>query len=349
MRTSCKWLLLCLLIVDTVACAAPSSAAAAQAVSDATGAALQANAARAIQRLDEVPAGEFSGDDRAFRKCMLERFGRTSKTPRVPKLKDSFARKTLAAYQAYWYAALLQPSARDNAEVKLRAALQRLLDLGDLADMDAIEPVLAERLQKSGYYSLQGLTGPLRELMLWSKQENRQVRVDLPEGAHTTTVMVLDDFASLGWSAFATCERRSTGGWATSDALFAVRPRYASMEGEEFRVSFLGHETQHFADFKRFPGLASWELEYRAKLTELALADTSRAKVLRKFTEDQGDDPESPHAYANKRVLSALGKRLGLSPGIALDTVEVSRLQAAAVEELRQDSARREASAPVSR
>ena len=152
---------------------------------------------------------------------------------------------------------------------------------------------------------------------------------------------MLDNFSSLGWSDFATCGRRGTGGWATSEALFAVRPRYASIETEEFRVTFLGHETQHFADYARFPGLPQWELEYRAKLTELALATETRARVLRKFTEDQGDDPASPHAYANKLVLVALRERLGLPAGTPLDAVAVPALQGAAVEELRADSRRR--------
>jgi hypothetical protein len=227
----------------------------------------------------------------------------------------------------------------------LLAEVRRLLDRNDVADLDAIEPLLAARLRQSGYYSLQGMTGPLRELMLWSAQETREMRVELPEETHTTKVVVLDDFSSLGWSDFATCGRRGTGGWATADALFAVRPRYANIDGEEFRVTFLGHETQHFADYARFPDLVQWQLEYRAKLTELALASESRARVLRKLTEDQGDNPESAHAYANKRVLAALRKRLGLPSGTPLDVVDVKTLQASAVEELRADSRRRAESA----
>lgn len=106
-------------------------------------------------------------------------------------------------------------------------------------------------------------------------------------------------------------------------------------------MSFLGHETQHFADLASFPDLASWELEYRAKLVELAQANATRAKVLRKFTEDRGDDPGSPHAYANQRVLRELARRLAPPAGVALDTVAVPTLQAAAAEELRADTRRR--------
>ena len=336
-----RWILFTLVAAETAAGAAPSSPAAVQAAADATGAALQANAARAMKRLRAVPASAFNGPEKEFRDCMEQRFGQKTWRRPASALSDVFARRALAIYQVYWRAALVQPAARKNSEATLLVALQQLLSRDDLADMDALEPVLAERLHQAGYYSLQGMTGPLRELMLWSKQDTREIRVELPEGAHTTKVMLLDDFSSLGWSDFATCHRRGTGGWATNDALFAVRPRYANIEGEEFRVTFLGHETQHFADYRRFPGLPQWELEYRAKLTELALAVETRSKVLRKFTEDQGDDPESPHAYANKRVLVALRLRLALPADAPLDTVGVAVLQAAAVEELREDSRRR--------
>jgi hypothetical protein len=327
---------------EAVAGAPPSSPAAMQAVADATGAALQADAARAISRLREVPAGSFDGPEKEFRSCMEQRFGASRWRPPAPRPSDPLARRVLRAYQVYWRAALLQSSARPTAEAVLFVTLQRLLGRDDLADVDALEQELATRLRQSGNYSLQGMTGPLRELMLWSKQETREVRVELPEGAHTTKVMLLDDFSSLGWSDFATCHRRGTGGWATTDALFAVRPRYANLEDETFRVSFLGHETQHFADYGRFPGLPQWELEYRAKLTELALADETRSNVLRKLTEDQGDDPATPHAYANKRVLAALRQRLALPADAPLDATGVSTLQSAAAAELRADSKRRE-------
>jgi hypothetical protein len=340
-----RWILLTLMIAETSAGAGPSSPAAAQAVADATGAALQADAGRALSFLRAVQASAFEGLDKDFRDCLERRFGVKTWRPPPSALSDDFARRTLAAYQAYWHAALLEPDTRRKAEASLLAELRRLLQRDDVADMDALEPLLAGRLRQSGYYSLQGLTGPLRELMLWSAQETQEMRVELPEGSHTTKVVVLDDFSSLGWSDFATCGRRGTGGWATTDALFAVRPRYANIDGEEFRVTFLGHETQHFADYARYPGLVQWQLEYRAKLTELALASETRARVLRKLTEDQGDNPESAHAYANKRVLAALRERLGLPAGTPLDAVDVPTLQAAAVEELRADSRRRTESA----
>src|SRR4029077_9164441 len=65
-----------------------------------------------------------------------------------------------------------------------------------------------------------------------------------------------------------------TDGWATAMTLYAVRSAY-DIESESFRVSYLAHEAQHFADYGRFPKLARPEREYRAKLTELAEAQAT--------------------------------------------------------------------------
>ena len=219
--------------------------------------------------------------------------------------------------------------------------MRQLLGASKDADLDALEPTLSKALEEEGLYSLQGQTGLLRELMIWSKQEQRIMQASLPEGAHSVTVMLLDGFKSLGWGAYATCDRASTGGWATESALFAVVPKYESLDAEEFRVTFLGHEGQHFADKTRLKKLKSWELEYRAKLTELAQANVTRTKVLGKFFTDQGDDPASPHSYANRQVLMALVQKLRLGSADELSSADVPAVQAAAVELLREDSARR--------
>jgi hypothetical protein len=325
-----------------------STPAAAEAVADATGAALQADMPRALAALHRVRAEEFTGADHAFRAAMLDRF-RPEADERLPVVPmEPVARELLSTYRAYWRAALARPDAREDEGANLAVALQRLLQCDGEADMDAIEPFVAARFRHAGFHSLQGCTGPLRELMVWARQDERAYRVDLPDGAHTTRVLLLDDFASLGWGDYVTCGRRGAGGWATGDALYAVVPRYQSLDGEEFRVTFLGHETQHFSDLARFPGIPQWKLEYRAKLVEVAQARETRAKILTKFTEDQGDDPASPHAYANKRVLAALTRSLGLPSDAELGAVDVARLQAAAASELQEDTRRRRTIRPAS-
>ncbi|HEY6661597.1 MAG TPA: hypothetical protein VIZ66_01615, partial [Sphingomicrobium sp.] len=260
-----------------------AAAAAAQspaAISDALGAALQADSTRALTLLDGLDPGSLSSKDQATVICMRQRLGPTA--PAVETAKGITGR-ALAIYRGYWVAAMARPQAREAEEGKLADALRALLGAPGGTDMNALEPILAKAIEADGYHSLEGRTGLLRELMVWSKQDSRTMRVVLPEGEREVRVELLDGFTSFGWSNYATCGRASTGGWTTDDALFAVVPRYASLDGEEFRVSFLGHEAQHFADKARFKDLKAWELEYRAKLTELAQAKETRAKVLDKF------------------------------------------------------------------
>lgn len=108
----------------------------------------------------------------------------------------------------------------------------------------------------------------------------------------------------------------------------------SNVPGEHFRgnVTFLGHEAQHFAYLKRWPAMAPWLLEYRAKLVELAGADTTLQDVLRRFYESQGDDATNqPHAFANRKVIADLGARLGSDGQLAdLRKIDSTALRAAA-------------------
>jgi hypothetical protein len=109
-------------------------------------------------------------------------------------------------------------------------------------------------------------------------------------------------------------------------------------------VSLLAHEAQHFSDKQRAWKLADWELEYRAKLTELALADQTSRKLLQAFEQNLGDDQSVPHSYANKRVLAAIVQRLHSPSGSPpeLEKLPLHALQAAARDTLIADTNRRQ-------
>ena len=307
------------------------------------GAALQADEVKALAALDGVDLSSLPARNQAAAKCMRERFGPNSRP--TPAATNSLADRALAIYRVYWHTAMTHPDRRSAEEQRLETRLQQLLGAPKQAKLDALEPMLSDALKKEGVYSLQGRTGLLRELMIWTKQDDKLMQVALPEGEHDVKVELLDGFKSFGWGEYATCGRASTGGWATDEALFAVVSKYPSLDHEEFRVTFLGHEAQHFADKAQFKELKPWELEYRAKLTELAQANETRAKVLDKFISDQGDDPASPHSYANKRLLDEMVRKLSLSGAKELSTADVGRVQSAAVELLHEDTARRRATA----
>lgn len=329
-----RWVAFILLAISSDAVGAPADD-----VGQALGAALQADMPRALQLTKDIDPAKLSDKQRQFVTCIRQRFASARFRPTGG---TGFAGRALGIYQRYWYASVMQPKTRDAQEHRLEVELGRLLHAKTGAKLDSLEPILAKRLEANGWHSLEGRTGLLRELMIWGKQDEKFVPVDLPDGQYRAKVEYLDGFKSFGWSHYATCGRAATGGWATEEALFAVVPRYESLDSEEFRVSFLGHETQHFSDKARFKDLQSWELEYRAKLVELAFADTTRSKVLSKFVDDQGTDPASPHSYANRAVLSELVKRLQLSSANELFTVDLARLHAAARETLLDDSRRRQ-------
>jgi hypothetical protein len=308
----------------------------------ATGAILRGDAEQALAALEGVPEEEFSPKDASFRACMFARFDRAAPPRLIDDVDDAFVRDVLRAYRDYWWRALKAPERRAAQTEALERRLRDLL--GEAArsapDFDALEPVLTKTLEARGYRAQLGVTQPLRELMLWRSQQTRHMDVQLPGGPYTVEVDLLDDFVALGWSAYGRCDRGSNGGWATDRKLYAIVPAYdkdGGLGSEAFRVVFLGHETQHFADKNRYPDIASWELEYRAKLVELAQARQVSAKRLRGFIAMQGDDVESPHTYANRKVIAALTARLGRSP----DAVPVEELQAAAKAELLADDARR--------
>lgn len=235
----------------------------------------------------------------------------------------------------------MQPDATANAERKLEADLRNLLQLSPGAGWDEIERSLQEAIEAEGFHPLMGRTPPLLEMIVW-KSETEEIRqVRLPEGEHRVVVKLLDQFESLGWSAYATCDRSFTGGWVSNDAIYAVRPGWKDLADENFAVSFVAHETQHFADKQRFGELESWELEYRAKLAELALADKTLPKLVKAFHANQGPDRAVPHSYANSLVISRLRAKLAVPASADLAATDAKNVNQTAKSLLLEDSLRR--------
>lgn len=330
-----------------------TTAAGQDAIGRSTKAALQGNAKLAASVLQGVPRNHFAGKDIAYRRCMIQRFGPRSEPPSRPDVGDPFVSEVLGLYQTYWWSALMSPPDRGRYSDQLQRGLSTLLHEPDVInDWDALDERVARELRARGYYSQLGNTPPLRELMVWRKQESSQREVQLPERAYPVKLEVLNDFVTRGWSAYARCDRSSNGGWATDERLFAVGPAFPlGLESEAFRASLLGHETQHFADLQQFPALEPWELEYRAKLTELWMSRDSLQFLLGKFHSDQGDDRQVPHLFANKRVMRDLQAYLSTHGVKATrdDLIDVApdELRAAAVDVLTRDTRIREYAASL--
>lgn len=337
-------------VADSVA--STTTAAGEEAIARSNKAALQGNGKLAAGSLHGVPRNHFVGKDVAYRRCMLHRFGAQSVAPSRLETGDDFVSDVLHLYQTYWWHALMSPPERDSRSAQLQRDLSMLLgEQSTIEDWDVLETRVAVNLRERGHHSQLGVTPPLRELMIWRKQQSSQHQVELPGGSYPVQLEVLDDFVTRGWSAYARCDRRSNAGWATQDRLYAVGPAFEDgMNNDVFRASLLGHETQHFADLTRYPDLESWELEYRAKLAELWLARDSLSWLLGKFHRGRGDDEHVPHLFANQQVMHSLHAYLVAQGTIArndLQDVSPETLRAAAREVLLEDSRARDALASM--
>jgi hypothetical protein len=342
------------LLLAASALAAPAaeetSASARAAIESAIGAILQGNGVQARRIMAKIPDAELGGQAAQLLACVRSRLDEPPAATEIisPETHkgDPFAARLLQLYREYWRESLDGQAARQPVQEKLLQGLAVLLQKPRLASIDEADPLVAARLAGAGIHSLGGVTGLLHDLMLWTQQKEQMETVALPEGTTTTKVFYLDGFVSRGWSSYLMCDKTGTGGWAKPEGLYVVVPGYESLSDETFRVSFLAHESQHYSDYVRFPGLAGWELEYRAKLVELVYANATRNKVLSYFISSQGDDPADAHSYANRRVLAGLRARLGVATDAALSSVAVETLQHAALEELRGDTDRRSHGAP---
>jgi len=277
----------------------------------AIGPVFQGDLTEAVARLKALPDEAVPPGKRAARACILARFARAepASEPTDTRLPPDLA-AVLQAYRRYWTTSLMHTGSAVDAQGRLSDDLGRLLPDAP-AGLDARTEAAVALAGKRGWHALGGVTAPLHEFLLWKDEATRREDVALPGGTVAVKVSMLEGFASLGWGAWATCDAAHTGGWATSDGLMVV-PGW-DLSGERYRVSLLAHESQHFSDYPRFPKLAQTDLEYRAKLVELALAHDAQHDLLAMFAASARRDRTLPHPFAQWWVMQRVGERLGTS------------------------------------
>jgi hypothetical protein len=230
-----------------------------------------------------------------------------------PAADSSFLDQLLYTYRQYWTRSMMGDFSASEGAEWLSQKLYNLLIFHNikisLENIDEIHAAVDRALERQGIYSDNSFSSPWYDLTLWKTQESRPFRIELTDRQLSVSVVFMDDFQSLGWSEFATLGMTSTGGWAAHDALYCVTWAW-NHDSENFRVSFLQHEGRHLVDFEQFPKLHPIDLEYRAKLTELAFASSTLPRILDKFTINGTLNPDSPHAYANYRVVRDLYQAL---------------------------------------
>lgn len=268
--------------------------------------------------------------------------------------RDAWLKSALMAYLRYFVRVFEREEPREEAESvmarELTSITQRDLTGDDDADITAAEAELAKGFADRGYRFLGGRTPPYLGAYIWSRTEDRRFSVTLPRGApEEVTVHFCHDFLIRGWLHWQTFGAQGAGGWYQQDnpdwpdGLYCVAERYPEPleENSSFQVSLLGHEAQHVADHRAFPGLSSAELEYRAKLVELIGFETVDDR-LRFFLADAADDPERPHPYAAHQIVGRLTERIfdGAVDAADWDVIPYAEIRRHAASLLDEDTAR---------
>ena len=324
-----------LCLIAALAALSGCTPAAASPLNDALAPLFTLDQSEVLHRLKALNPTSLNAKDARTRLCVLERFGdpHAAERPRGRTSGRSFE-------DPEHLPPLLErcTAAQGNARASQFGAARGLARRA----RPALAPTwrrpyaaLQTRIESAGLHVLGGRTPPLYELMIWRTQIDSKEKLSLPEGEVDAPVSLLDDFASGGWSSWASCDQTGTGGWTTSSRIMTVRSAW-QLDSEAYRVSLLGHEAQHFSDKQRFPKLESSDLEFRAKLVELILADKSQADLLAKFTLRASRQRGLPHPFANFWVLEKLRERLH-TQDLAQATPE--QIRGAALAELRDHTA----------
>jgi len=272
----------------------------------------QADLPLALRRLRALPDEGLDASRRATRDCVLARFATPASTAdaSLPADLPPDVAAALAAFRRYWTAVLMHRASPAEAEAALSRDLGRLLPDAP-ADLDARSDAAVRLAESRGWHALGGVTEPLHEFMLWRNDLAHVEHAALPGESRPVdvTVHALNGFASFGWGAWGTCDRAHTGGWTTDAGAMVVSASW-DLASEAYRVSLLAHEARHFADRARYPALAQTDLEFRAKLVELALARDTQAALLANFAAGGKRDRSLPHPFAEWWVVERLAQRL---------------------------------------
>ena len=252
------------------------------------------------------------------------------------------AEDTALAYRNYWRLNLLRSVEPGLAEARLAQDLAALLQLDGGENTPDPESLTVDLLERTGWHYSVASTPPWRDLFVWKSERHDRYEVELTDQVVPVKVVFMDDFVVQGWKDFASLGLAATTGWVENGHLYCVAWAYDT-QSENFAVSYLKHEARHLADLQRFPAMTAAELEYRAKLTELAFANSDLSRIWNDFNAKAANNPDSPHAEANWRVVRDMERMMATgqnpTPSNALTSIDALRINQAARRLLQENTA----------
>lgn len=280
--------------------------------------ALDGNPKQALPLLEIDPTKKIAQKDLKFKTNFENRFKFATDKSDFLETRKSKIDELLKIYRDYWRFSFLNKEKKTDTLIMKNVAnfLKKNLPAAKNLTLneDSINLYQKKYISNLGYHTTGfGKTGGLYDLLVWKTEKDTIYKVNY-EGKETPIkIYFMDDFITLGWSEYATLGRYYPAGWATQEALFCVKKAY-DLKSETFRVSYIGHEGRHFADYKLFPklkGVGSADLEYRGKLTELSLySEDGLYKRIQSFINNGNYDSDNGHSIAAYCVIRDLSRLL---------------------------------------
>lgn len=267
--------------------------------------------------LDSIDNKDLNAQETKLKKKYYNRFINRSERYDY-KTQDSVIIGLVDRFHSYWKDVMLGRKSVEEADsLFIKSVAQYLYQKKYKAEnlpLDSLQEDLYKYcnafLKENGYFSNAfGKTAHLYDLFLWKQQEILEYPIELVEDSINVTVYLMKDFISTGWSHYTTFGRNYASGWTTKEALFCVAKAY-DLESENFHVSYLTHEGQHFSDCKNFPKLKQRDLEYRAKLVELIKSNKTTHEIINKFIRNASEHSHNAHAFANYCIIRDLSEAI---------------------------------------
>lgn len=257
----------------------------------------------------KVPLAQLSPKKKRVVEGFIYRFSKANLNKKIPK--DPI-HKIIRIYEGYWHQVLLNSDKQTQLERELcRNIVAWIKEVRGVelktSSHEKIVTRLKEEIESLGYFCITGTVAPFQELEIWKTEKKKTYLVALPETQEKVTTILMSEFLTRGWVSYATMGLNYPGGWAKTEGLYCNTHAY-KLNSEKFRVSYLGHEAQHYADYKRFPKLGSSDLEYRAKLAEFAMSKKTTKKMYQVFASRADNNKKSPHAFSYFCVVRDLAK-----------------------------------------
>lgn len=274
---------------------------------------LDGNVMPALKILSSYDDSKLNDNDLKFKTDIVNRFGYEEDRSVYPVNGITQIQELLEIYKDYWRMSLLSDNADNsgNYESLLKKRVSDFLSAKfpsetgciNINNDDSTDVYLKKYISSNGLHTTGfGKTGKFFDLLVWNNQEDTAFTFSLHGEETGAKVVFMEDFITLGWEEYATLGRYYPGGWATSDALYCVKSAYDT-ESENFKISYLAHESRHFSDYKLFPKLKSADLEYRAKLTELSMAENTLFQTIEFFIKNSNYESDNGHSVANYCVM----------------------------------------------